>query len=191
VNQNALADRLLDEFVTAHTRGERPDVGAFLGRAGPARDRLGELIDRYLQLAPVQEPDDETVVALEARLQHVAPLTAARTRRKLKVDDVVERLRAALALPDSLRGKLRTAYRELEAGQLDPAGVDTRVWDALHVILGLDARRLLPERRSFATLPAFYRLTSDAPIASAPVTRTATGKEPDGVDLLFRATALS
>ena len=106
-------DRLLDEFVGAHARGERPDVRAFLDRAGPAREQLGLLIDRYLSLAPVQEPDEETAVALRARLEHVTPLTAARTRLPLRVDEVVERLRAALGLPQGLRARLRTAYQQL------------------------------------------------------------------------------
>jgi hypothetical protein len=87
-------------------------------------------------------------------------LTAARTRLPLKIDDVIERLREALGLSPAARGRLRTAYRELEAGQLDPGGVDERVWQALHKILRVDPRRLL-ERPKPAFAAAVYMRTAD------------------------------
>jgi hypothetical protein len=188
VNPNVLADRLLDEYVAAHARGERPDVRDFLERAGPARERLGELIDRYLELAPVQEPDEETIVALEARLQRVTALTAARTRRALKVDHVVDRLLAVLGLADALRPKLRHTYLELEGEQLDPSGVDGRVWDALREILGLDPRRLVPSPVHKLVSPSGLFFRRDEPVAAAAAFEPAppATDEPDAVDLLFR-----
>jgi hypothetical protein len=188
VKPHAIADRLFDEFVEARARGD-VDVRPFLDRAGPARERLGELIDRYLELAPVQEPDEETIVALEARLQHVAPLTAARTRRGLKVDEVVERLLHALGLPEPLRPKLRLRYQELEGEQLDPRGVHASVWDALRKILGLDPLQLVA--RPGPKLAAQVFLRADT-IGSAPaaVWLERAETEPDAVDLLFRNPAL-
>jgi hypothetical protein len=182
------ADVLFAEFVEAHASGRRPDVRDYLARAGGEREQLGRLLDRFLSVAPVQEPDEETKVLLNARLEHVTPLTAARTRLPLKVDELVERLRAALGLPESLRPRLKTAYQELEAEQLDPAGVDSRVWDGLRGILGLDARRLLggAEPPPFAAV-AYQRVGGRGlqSMASAVVDRTAEN-EPDEVDLLFR-----
>src|SRR5205809_69702 len=86
----------LGDDVAAHVSGRRPDVRQFLLRAGSESQELGLLIDRYLEVAPVEEPDEETVVALNARLEHLTPLTAARRRLPLRVDDVVERLRELL-----------------------------------------------------------------------------------------------
>ena len=83
--------RLFDEYAAKHARGERPDVRAYLARAGDGREELGLLIDRYLQAVPAQPPDEETLVLLRARVEQVTPLTAARTRLPLKVDDVVRR----------------------------------------------------------------------------------------------------
>jgi hypothetical protein len=80
VTTSSSAAQLFDEFVDAHLSGQRPDVRDFLRRAGTASEELGLLIDRYLEVAPIQEPDPETVVALNARLDHVTPLTAARRR---------------------------------------------------------------------------------------------------------------
>jgi hypothetical protein len=182
------ADVLFAEFVEAHASGRRPDVRDYLSRAGGEREQLGRLVDRFLSIAPVQEPDEETKVLLNARLEHVTPLTAARTRLPLKVNELVERLRAALGLPDSLRPRLKTAYQELEAEQLDPAGVDSRVWDGLRGILGLDARRLLGgvERPPFRTA-ADRRMASADVAAGAPLALSrARADEPDEVDLLFR-----
>jgi hypothetical protein len=178
--------QLFDEFVDAHVAGQRPDVREFLGRAGSESGALGLLIDHYLIVAPIEEPDEETVVALNARLEHLTPLTAARRRLPLKVDDLVERLRELLGLDESLRARLRVAYQELEAEQLDPAGVSERVWDALRSILGLDPRRLtLRETPAFAA-PAYLRAADFQ--AADPATVAALGghEQPDEVDFLFR-----
>lgn len=170
--------------------GQRPDVRDYLSRAGTASDELGLLIDRFLELAPIEEPDKETVVALNARLEHVTPLTAARRRLLLKVDDVVERLRDALGLPESSRARLRVAYQELEAEQLDPVGVNERVWEALRPILGLDPRRLiLRETPSFGALA--YRRPADFQAIQAALAEPAEDDDqPDEVDFLFRGSRL-
>src|SRR5205085_8759692 len=119
VTASTLIAQLFDEFVDAHVSGQRPDVREYLLRAGAESRELGVLIDRYLEAAPIEEPDQETVVALNARLEHLTPLTAARRRLPLRIDDVVERLRELLGLDESLRARLRVAYQELEAEQLD------------------------------------------------------------------------
>lgn len=181
-----LVAQLFDEFVEAHASGERPEVREFLHRAGPESEELGRLIDRYLEVAPIEEPDAETVVALNARLEHLAPLTAARRRLSLKVDDLVERLRELLGLDESSRPRLRVAYQELEAEQLDPAGVNDRVWDALRSILGLDPRRLAPRETHAFAAPAYLRAAdfrAAAPTSAAPLSED---DQADEVDVLFR-----
>jgi hypothetical protein len=181
------AHELLAAFADAHAAGERPDVREYLERAGAERERLGVLLDRFLAVAPVEPAPDEDVVALRARVDRVTPLTEARRRLPLTVDELVERLREALGLPESLRARLRAAYQELEAEQLDPAGVDARVWDALRAILGLDLRRFVSGGPAIAALPMYRRSAgmAPAPMASAQFDRAAA--ERDEVDMLFRA----
>jgi hypothetical protein len=189
VTTSALVAQLFDEFVDAQVSGEQPDVREFLLRAGQESHALGVLIDRYLEVAPIEEPDQETVIALNARLEHLTPLTAARRRIPLKVDDVVERLRESLGLEESSRARLRVAYQELEAEQLDPAGVNERVWEALRSILALDPRRLvIRETPAFAT-PA-YRRAADFQAVEAAQPLVAEHDQPDEVDFLFRGRRL-
>lgn len=183
------AHELFAAFVDAHAAGERPDVRDYLGRAGDERERLGELLDRFLSVAPVEPASEEDVVALHARIEHVAPLTAARTRLPLRVDEVVERLREALGLPESLRARLRDAYQELEAEQLDPRGVDGRVWEALHAILGIDARRLVRPAGPSAAAAVYLRSVGPGVPASTTPARHRESLAHDDVDVLFRARA--
>jgi hypothetical protein len=180
------AQELFAAFVDAHAAGERPDVRDYLARAGAERERLGALLDRFLAVAPVEPASDEDAVVLRARVEDVTPLTAARTRLALRIDDVVERLREALGLPESLRARLRAAYQELEAEQLDPAGVDSRVWDALRAIVGLDARRVASGAPSIAAPPMYRRAAGIAPAAMGAAMSERTGGESDEVDVLFR-----
>jgi len=180
---------LFDEFVESHVSGGRPDVRDYLLRAGKADGELGVLIDRFLALAPVEAPDEETIVALNARLEFVTPLTEARRRLRLKVEDVVERLRDALDLQETSRGRLRVAYQELETDQLDPAGVSDAVWAALHKIFGVDPRRLaMPAAPMLAASHYLRQADFDAPPRLSAL-RSAAHK-PDEVDALFRGTRL-
>lgn len=178
--------QLFDEFVDAHVSGERPDVREFLLRAGPESEKLGLLIDRYLEIAPIEEPDDATVVALNARLEHLTPLTAARRRLPLKIDDLVERLRDFLGLDESSRARLRVAYQELEAEQLDPARVDDRVWEALRSILGLDARQLAMRDTPTFAAPSYLRAADFQAAEAAPAAPLNEHDHADEVDFLFR-----
>jgi hypothetical protein len=178
---------LFDEFVEAYVGTKNPDVRDYLGRAGAASDELGALIDRFLELAPVKEPDAETIVAMNVRLNHETALTAARIHRRLKVDDLVERLRVALGLSDSTRPQLRQAYQELEGDQLNLAGVHGSVWEALQGILGLDVRRLAGTARRPAFGAPLYARPADfspEPREARPV--SAASGESDDVDRLFR-----
>jgi hypothetical protein len=187
---SALVAQLFDEFLDAQVSGGQPDVREFLLRAGPESAELGLLLDRFLEIAPIEDPDDETVIALSARLEHVTPLTVARRRLPLKVDEVVERLSELLGLDESSRGRLRVAYQELEAEQLDPAGVNERVWEALRSILGLDPRRLATREMPAFAAPAYLRAADTR--AAEPISPASLTKHdgPDEVDFLFRGTRL-
>jgi hypothetical protein len=190
VTTDSLVTRLFDEFIEAHVAGQRPDVRAYLLRAGPLSSELGMLIDGFLELAPVEEPDEETVVALNARLEHVMPLTAARTRMPLKVDEVVERLRETLGLRESSRARLRAAYQELETEQLDPSKVNERVWEALRSILGLDPRRLVMRETPTLGAVAYLRAADFEAISPAQGWVAQEPGQPDEVDFLFRGRRL-
>jgi hypothetical protein len=180
-------DTLFDEFAAAHARGERPEVGDYLGRAGDDADELGRLIDRYLQSVPAQPPDESTIVLVQARLDRKDPLVVARVRLGLRRSELSERLREALGLGEQLRGRVEAAYSDLERGQLDPDRVDGRVWDALRKLLGLDALRLARSTGEAAASTPFYRMPSlRAAGAPAPAMVDAEA-EPvrDEVDRLF------
>lgn len=190
VNASTIVAQLFDEFVEAHASRQRIDVRDYLLRAGPAAGELGLLIDRFLEVAPIEEPDAETIVVVNARLEHVTPLTAARTRLRLRVDDVVDRLREALGLEEATRARLRRAYQELEGEQLDPAGVHDRVWEALRSILGLDPRRLLAtEKPTFAAL-VYSRAADFKAVEEAGASARQEESDLDEVDLLFRSRGL-
>jgi hypothetical protein len=187
VSANGRSDLLFDSFVDAYARGESPDVTDFLEQAGQAREQLGRMLDGYLAVAPVTESTPEELALVRAGLAGTTPLTAARAGLGLPIDTVVERLRRALGLRESLRERLRRAYQELEREALPPARVHDSVWNALRDILRVDARRLAngrwsaPERQ-----PGHEREGAGAePRVSAPATR-----DPDEVDLLFRGAGL-
>ena len=179
-------EKLFDEFASATARGERPDVRSFLARAGKQADELGVLIDRYLQTVPAQPPDEETVVLMQARIDHVQPLVAARVRRGLRLRELADRLCDALGLGVALGDRVEEAYSGLERGQLDAGRVDQRVWEALGELLELDVRRLVGGSAPPRAAPAYFRSVTArkaAAIAAAPAERAA--REPDEVDRLF------
>jgi len=60
--------RLLDEYAARFARGERPDAGAYLARAGRGADELRELIDAFLVAAPPAPPGDEALALMAAWL---------------------------------------------------------------------------------------------------------------------------
>jgi hypothetical protein len=181
------SDELFDSFVDAYARGESPDVAEYLEQAGPAREQLGRLLDGYLAVAPVTESTPEELALVRAGLAGTTPLTAARAGLGLPVDAVVERLRRALGLRESLRDRLKRAYQDLEREALSPARVHDSVWNALRDILRVDARRLANGRWSPRRSHADHdrERTHAEQRYSAPAPR-----DPDEVDLLFRGARL-
>lgn len=190
----ATVEELFEEFARAYRRGDRPDVRETLARAGSEREReaLGNLIDRYLQAMPALPPTEEELVLMRARLEQEPPLLVLRLQRRLTRDAVVDALVRGLGLDPAKREKVARYYHELEAGLLDPAPVDTRVWDALDAFLSAKVRALAGLRLTPAVAEARYRRDADFSLelqAPAPAAEPAERAERDEVDRLFTGDA--
>ena len=191
-------DRLFDELAAAYVRGERPDLPAYLARAGDEADELARLVDAFLRTVPPPEPSEDDVAVMRARLEGEPGLLALRKRRAQRVDEVVDELAARLEIDD--RPRLRRYYQRLEGGVLDPHRVDERVWAALQAMFETSVRNLirpLVTRRGGSAM-AYYRRTvsSDGDrvgpaLAAAPAEPSlVTGGDPapaerDALDRLF------
>jgi hypothetical protein len=194
MNSQLLAERLFDEYLEARSRGERPDVAALLGRAGPAREELGLLIDATLRTTPAAAPTEEQVVLLEARLEGQPPILMLRTRRRLTSAAVVEALVGDLGLDPAKTAKVGGYYHELETGLLPTAGVDASVWDALREVFGANVRALASRAAPAPLLASSLFLRESnvdydqpAPASAMPYERGRgdVAPEPDEVDRLF------
>jgi hypothetical protein len=181
-------EQLFDEYALRYVRGERPDVRDYLDRAGAEREALGRMLDRFLQSVPAQEPSEEDVVLLRARVEQEPPLLLLRLRRKLTRDAVVDALVGALGLDPAKREKVDGYYHRLETGLLDPGGVSTSVWGALEGFLHANVRALAspilpppsPPAAVYHRQPAMEAQGIDHAIADSPL-------KPDEIDRLFTA----
>lgn len=130
-------DALFDEYAARWARGERPDAADYLDRAGPEREALAGLIDRYLAVAPAPEPDEATLRFVSRLLEdEEPPLLVARVARGLAVRAVVDRIVEAFALPADTREKVSRYWHELESGQRRPADVAPELWSRVVELLG-------------------------------------------------------
>lgn len=152
-------DRLFDELAAAYVRGERPDLPAYLARAGDDADELARLVDAFLRTVPPPEPSEDDVAVMRARLEGEPGLLALRKRRGRRVDEVVDDLAARLDLDD--RPRLRRYYQRLEGGVLDPHRIDERVWNALQELFATSVRNLIRPlvTRQGGSAMAYYRRT--------------------------------
>ena len=170
-------DRLFDELAAAYVRGERPDLPAYLARAGDDADELARMIDTFLRVVPPPEPSEDDVAVMRARLEGEPGLLALRKRRSQRVDEVVDELAARLAVDD--RERLKRYYQRLEGGVLDPHRVDQRVWDALRGLFAANVRNVVRPlvTRQGGSAMAYYRRSasldsqaaSGVPSPAAPV----------------------
>lgn len=175
-------EHLLDEFVVRFRRGENPDLREYLARAGDDGDQLARLVDVFLESVPAPPTTAERLALSRAWAEADAPLHALRLERRLRREQVVGALADALGVAN--RKKLALRYHELETGQLEPAAVDRRVWDALSGVLRARVDDLVAwTRPAHAHVPrlVFYRL---ADAASAPRDAVPT-EEADEIDELF------
>jgi hypothetical protein len=190
----ASLELLFDEFATSYLRGEQPDVGSYLERAGAEREELGRLLDRFLEAVPAREPSEEEIVVMQARLEQQPPILVLRLRRALRREAVVEALVAKLGLDPAKSGKVGGYYADLEVGILDPEPVDRRVWDVLAEVLKANVRALagLRPEPPPPLAAAYHReptmtLRETMLAGSRPVSPTPA--EPDEIDRLFTANA--
>lgn len=139
-------DRILSEFIDAWNAGSRPDVDDYIARA-PAEEQ-GELADQllsFLRFAPTPSYDDDTLAAIRAE-PIVAAVLAAPTQRGGLLPSLLTCLRArfsmttpqlaselvdALGLTGDKQPKTASYLERLEQGELEPARVSRRVFDAL------------------------------------------------------------
>lgn len=177
--------QLFDEFAAAFARGDDPDLRAFLSRAGDDAPLLARLVDDFLGGAEAPAPAPERVQAMRAWVQGEPPLLELRKARKLKRPELVARLTGLLGLAAERERKVGRYYHELEAGLLEPRGVDTRVWEALRELFGTDVRAVARWRPApVEAAPAFRLSESSRPQMTAARARL---PEEDEVDRLFRS----
>jgi hypothetical protein len=178
---------LFDEYALRYVRGEAPDPVPYLDRAGDQAGVLGEMLDRFLQWAPVPGADALTVMLMQAWLEDESPLRELRVQRGVRVDEVVGQLSTDLQLEPEHQGKLRRYFQRLERGGLDVRHVDARVFESLSHSLQFSASAL----RSWANAPR-VRLVEAAPAFRderrtkiPPAVPRAAAEEWDEVDELF------
>lgn len=174
---------LFEEYVASLERGEPPDLRAYLERAGDGAEELASLVDVWLQVAPVPEPDEEAVALAAAWIAGEPPLLELRRRRALTRERVVTFLVDRFGLDPAKRAKVDRYYHEVETGQLAPS---PRIREALAALFD----RALPDVRvrplEVAPAPAYHRAPV-APSMAPPDAAAVAPTEPwDEVDELFR-----
>lgn len=179
---------LFDEFAASFAGGRDPDVRELLARAGDDAPALAKLVDSFLAGSDPPQPDPERVELMRAWARGEPPLLELRKTRRLKRAELVSRLTGLLGLSPDREQKVARYYHELEAGLLEPRGVDARVWDALRQVLGADVRSLARWRPApVQAQPAvLYRRARAAPLAADAGTHRPPAEE-DEVDRLFRS----
>lgn len=179
-------DELFAEYASALGRGERPRAADYLARAGGDVDELATMIDRLLRAVPRRDPTAEDAARLAGLVQGEPPLLELRLSRRLKRDEVVDRLLVALGLSPKSRARLGEAYHKLETAQLDPERVDASVWSALGTILAANVRELAVWRPPPPTAAAaFFRESAEIRVETRAAFRQHPVSEPDEVDRLF------
>jgi len=152
---------LFEEYAASFACGERPDLRAYLERAGEGSEELASIVDTWLRITPAPAPGAEVVEETRAWLAGEPPLLGLRTRRGLTRKAVVEAIIERCRLPRGKRAKVGRYYHEVETGQLPPT---PRVREALAAILGTPVRAWKP--RPLEAAPAYFR--TDAPAAAQP-----------------------
>jgi hypothetical protein len=202
------SESLLSEFIDAWAAGHRPDVDAYLERAPEAeRDQLAAEIHTYLTHAPAPSLSDHAREQLRAEplTRAIAQmpselgmwptlLPALRRRARLRRDELVARLAAALGAEGAV-AKVGRYYHGMESGTLEADGVSQRVLDVLARLLDVSSGEL-EEAGAFrghhrgGTRSAFGR-THDAAsselmhLAGAPAAQSLDDAAWDEVDELF------
>lgn len=181
-------ETLFDEFAARYARGERPDARLYLEEAGQAREELGALIDAYVESAPVQPPDEETLILMRSRLEGQPALLVLRNARGVSRERIVDAIVSAFGIAEAKRLRVADYYHRLEVGLLDVGGVSRKVLDVIESLLGADPARYAGPAAHPATGGVFFRAETGemgAPPPPAAPARVVEAGEPDDVDRLF------
>lgn len=145
------ADQLLSQFIDAWNAGERPDVDDYVTRAtDDDRAELAEQLIAFLSVAPTPAYSDETLAAIRAEALAgtqpgpVLPQLLARLRARLGLSpaDLAGEVVGSLQLASDAKLKTAGYLERLERGDLDPAGVSRRVFDALARVFSIPRSEL-------------------------------------------------
>jgi hypothetical protein len=178
-------NKLFAQYADAYARGERPRADEYLARAGEGADELAGLLEGFLRAAPVGEPDEEAVTALETLLAGgEPPLIALRASRGVRVDAVVDALVERLSLDPAKRAKVKRYYQQLEGGLLDAGRVNRRVWAVLSDLVGREVWQHAGWQPPRAALPDAYYRAGEVPAIPAPPAQMGEA-ERDEIDRLF------
>lgn len=185
----ALADDVLilfDDYAARWARGEAPDARDYLARAGEGKAELAELLDRFLISAPPGEPEPELAASFAAWAAGDPPLLELRVRRGVRRDELVEAIVERFGLAQAKRAKVGRYVHRLEAGLLDPRGVDRGVLAAWAAVLRARVDDLLAWRPPPpAPEPAASYLRASEPTVAFSRSAPAPAEEWDEVDELF------
>lgn len=145
-------ERVLSEFIDAWNAGARPDVDDYLARVGDGeRGALADELIAFISFAPTPQYDDAALAAIreEAVVAEAlaAPgarggllpslLTRLRERASMSTAQLAERLVPLLGLRSAQQAKTAGYLDRLERGELEPARISGRVFDALAAALGV------------------------------------------------------
>jgi len=179
---------LFEEYVGRYAAGERPDLRAYLDRAGDDRDELARLASGFLQWADAPEPDEDAVAIMQAWIDGEAPLVALRVRRGIRREQVVAWVMERFGLAADAREKVALRYHELETGQLDARRADPALLESLAELLRARVADVIGWRpRPIAAEAAYFRADTElAQFMPAPSEAAAVEPaQPDEVDRLF------
>jgi transcriptional regulator with XRE-family HTH domain len=148
---------VLSEFIDAWNAGERPEVDDYIARV-PAEEQgeLAEELIAFLTLAPTPEYSDEALAAIRAEpvvaeaaaagaeRSGLLPALFARLRERLgmSTSDVAGELVGELGLRAEQAPKTAGYLERLEQGQLEPARISRRVFEALGRLFGVPTGEL-------------------------------------------------
>lgn len=183
-DRDILLGELMAEAVAALRARRFGDVDAILDRAGDDRAELLDMVELALALHGPAEPEPALIdeLAVQPMFEVRAwpeVLSEARLAAGLKRPALVAQLAERLGLRDA-EARLAERYHELETGQIEPAGVQPALVDALGDLLGgiretLAATRLnpLPDLGPAVALNRSGDVLEDVAMAAPPAPPTA------------------
>ena len=150
-------DQILSEFIDAWNAGRRPDVDDYLARvSAEEQGELAEGLATFLSTAPTPAYSDAALEAIRAEpivaemlsspdaRGGLLPklLTTVRERLSVTTAQLAGELVRELDLPADRRDKTASYLDRLEQGELEPARISRRVFDALARLFGVPREQL-------------------------------------------------